>query len=83
MDFEWSTSAKLISSVTEGNIEGAKGKIDGVSGKKDLSNFCWFVRFSEQIALYLLVKQKENLSQHQTSLGALGHVNEKNSQNFY
>lgn len=38
--FEWSTSAKLISSVTEGNIEGAKGKIDGVSGKKDLSNFC-------------------------------------------
>ena len=41
MAFEWSTSAKLISSVTEGNIEGAKGKIiDGVSGKKDLSNFC-------------------------------------------
>ena len=35
MAFEWSTSAKLISSVTEGNIEGAKEKIDGVSGKKD------------------------------------------------
>ena len=40
MAFEWSTSAKLISSVTEGNIKGAKGKTDGVSGKKDLSNFC-------------------------------------------
>lgn len=40
MAFEWSTSAKLISSVTEENIKGAKGEIDRVSGKKDLSNFC-------------------------------------------
>ena len=46
MAFEWSTSAKLIGSVTEENIKGAKGEIDRVSGKKDLSNFCCFVRFS-------------------------------------
>ena len=46
--------------------------IDRVREKKALSDI-WLTstRFSFQIALYLLVKQKVNLSLHQVSLGAL------------
>ena len=43
----------------------------GVCGEKALSGVWLTTRFSFQVALYLLVKQKENLTQHKVSLRAL------------